>query len=667
MLPFPSSPPSRRSISPSHLLERPMDSDQESDPFTNHSSEIEAEIFEGFANVATVPEGEELESETQAYHSLVNEGGRPSHPLSLVESIISAPGQYRDILAFWQEQTDEWQVFTKQLSRWKIQIEKQNKLATWIEYINYELTRRDEYDKWLETCQPGYDAALAQLMDAQVLGPFEQVRTPTSDICRPSSLEIARLRDERRRAEEACETAKDRLSWRDPRRGPRTAQQMEREQRLFTEARERLRMINKRGYVISDFARKTHAYRFAQDRSERHELLLRWAMDQIPLIEDELRKEDQSAFVADLRGVPPNQDQVVERSFPIFQQLPPEIRHRIWGELIPRSPSVHFFDVLNHQRRRHLASYWSTEEFRVRATTSRDSGYLSVYTLLATCRESRHVVETYYMCRRRGIKCPLSGGSITFSEQPPDFRTFDWIPYDDMIVLNFPPKQVTHLPAGNAFTLSPGPGQAARRIGACVPAELLTMNQFSPADEGEGDDDAAQIALIPYFINKLHRPVHPDHETDSVSQGIWKLYLVIEGWVVNHVLMQLSMGLDTNIPLERWSSDPVAWLCQSARKEERTQLWRGIMEVNPEDAPPPGEPIDRQLWWLGSGDSALSSIDLGDAAQKGPGEKLREFMETLAQECDLLPWHKGFEGRRSPGLDGARGHGYREGESVGSS
>ncbi|UKZ75067.1 hypothetical protein TrVFT333_002739 [Trichoderma virens FT-333] len=621
MLPFPSSPPSRRSISPSHLLERPMDSDQESDPFTNHSSEIEAEIFEGFANVATVPEGEELESETQAYHSLVNEGGRPSHPLSLVESIISAPGQYRDILAFWQEQTDEWQVFTKQLSRWKIHIEKQNKLATWIEYINYELTRRDEYDKWLETCQPGYDAALAQLMDAQVLGPFEQVRTPTSDICRPSSLEIARLRDERRRAEEACETAKDRLSWRDPRRGPRTAQQMEREQRLFTEARERLRMINKRGYVISDFARKTHAYRFAQDRSERHELLLRWAMDQIPLIEDELRKEDQLAFVADLRGVPPSQDQVVERSFPVFQQLPPEIRHRIWGELIPRSPSVHFFDVLNHQRRRHLASYWSTEEFRVRATTSRDSGYLSVYTLLATCRESRHVVETYYMCRRRGIKCPVSGGSITFSEQPPDFRTFDWIPYDDMIVLNFPPKQVTHLPAGNAFTLSPGPGQAARRIGACVPAELLTMNQFSPADEGEGDDDAAQIALIPYFIDKLHRPVHPDHETDSVSQGIWKLYLVIEGWVVNHMLMQLSMGLDTDIPLERWHNGG-----------------------EPGGRAPPGEPIDRQLWWLGSGDSALSSIDLGDAAQKGPGEKLREFMETLAQECDLLPWHKGFEG-----------------------
>ncbi|QYS97556.1 hypothetical protein H0G86_004784 [Trichoderma simmonsii] len=692
MLPFPSSSPPRRSISPSqsHLLDRSMDSDEETDPFSNHSSEIEAEILLGFTNPSHRPPEGAVEAETFAYHALVSEGGRPSHPLSQLKSIVSAPGKYRDILAFWQDQSDEWQVFSKQLTRWRMflshqkssrrpprypnhleelterlerhsfalppgfdkppngfcrHIDQQNKLATWIEYINYEFTRRDEYDKWLETCQPGYDAALAQLMDAQVLGPFEQVRTPTSDICRPSSLEVTRRRDERRRAEEECETARNRLNWKDPLGGPRTSQQMEREQRLYTEARERLRMINKRGYVISDFARKTHAYRFAQERSERHELLLRWALDQIPLIEEELRREDQLALAGKIRGVSPSCDRSpTKQSFPLFQQLPPEIRHRIWCELIPRRPSVHFFDVLNHQRRRHLAPSWSTEEFRVRATTSRNSGYLSVYTLLATCRESRRLVEIYYMCRHRGIKCPLSGGTINFNEQPPDFRTFDWIPFDDLVVLNFPPIQVTHLPAGNAFTLSPGPNQAARNIGVCVPTEIMSMNHFSPTDEGEGDDDAAQIPLIPEFINKLHRPIHPDHENGIIRRGIWKLYLIVEGWVPNHMTMQVSVGIDTNTSVDKWAANHISWLSQSARKEERTQPWKNIMRVNPEDDPPPEDSNERRLWWLGSGDSALASLCPNDSVQKSAARRLREFMETLAGACDLQPWHKGFNG-----------------------
>ncbi|KAL7949445.1 hypothetical protein V8C42DRAFT_310910 [Trichoderma barbatum] len=690
MLPFPSSPSGRLSTSSSHLHERAMSSDGETDPLSNRSSEIEAEMFLDFEPISNAPPDQAVETETLAYHSLVNEGGRPSHPLGMLQSIVSAPGKYRDILAFWQDQSDEWQVFSKQLTRWRMfmshqrssrhsirypnhleelterlerhsfalppafdkppngfckHIERQNKLATWIEYINYEFTRRDEYDKWLETCQPGYDAALAQLMDAQVLGPFEQVRTPTSDICRPSSLEVTRRRDERRRAEEACETAKKRLNWRDPLGGPQTSQQMERDQRLYTEARERLRLINKRGYVISDFARKTHAYRFAQDRSERHELLLRWALDQVPLIEEELRKDDQLALAAEIQGAPPIQEPVVEPYFLFFQQLPPEIRHRIWCELMPRTPSVHFFEVLNHQRRRHLAPSWSTEEFRVRATTARNSGYLSVYTLLATCRESRRLVETYYICRRRGVKCPLSGGTIRLSDNPPDFRTFDWIPHDDLIVLSFPPTQVARLPAGNAFTLSPGPEQAARNIGICVPTEIMSQNHFSPTDEGEGDDDAAQISLIPEFINRLHRPIHPDQQTNTVSRGIWKLYLIVEGWTTNHMAMQVTVGVDTNTPVDKWSDNYICWISQSARKEERTQLWKYIMGAKPDDDPfPEEESKKRQLWWLGSGDSALSSLCPDDRVQKAPAKRLREFMETLAAKVDLQPWHKGFEG-----------------------
>ncbi|KAL7933279.1 hypothetical protein V8C35DRAFT_305409 [Trichoderma chlorosporum] len=666
-----------------------MDSDEEMGSLPNPPADIQVNVVAGPTTIPNGPLDQALDSEKLAYHNLVREGGRPSHPLKLIRGIVSAPGKYRDILAFWQDRSDEWQVFSKQLIRWRMflshqkssrhtlrfpnhleelterlerhsfvlppgfdkapngfcrHIEQQSKLATWIEYVNYEFTRRDEYDKWLETCQPGYDAALAQLMDAQVLGPFEQVRSPTSDICRPSSLEITRQRDEQRRAEEACETAKNRLAWNDPLGRPRTTQQIEREQRLYTCARERLKTVNKRRYAIIDFARKTHAYRFAQERSERHELLLRWALDQVPLIEEELRKEDQLALAGKTPDVCPSQGQTTERRFPLFQQLPPEIRYRIWRELMPRKPSVHFFDVLNHQRRRHLAPSWSTEEFRVRATTSRDSGYLSVYTLLATCRESRRLVEIYYTCRRRGIKCPLSGGSINVTDQPPDFRTFDWIPFDDLIILNFPPTQVSHLPAGNAFTLSPGPNEAARQIGVCVPTEVMSMNQFSPTDEGEGDDDAAQIPLIPEFINKLHRPVHPDHDTGVVRRGIWKLYLIVEGWVPNHMTMQVSAGIDTNKPVDNWAADYVCWLSHSARREDRTQLWKNIPRANQDGEAPPEESSERQLWWLGSGGSALASLNPNDSVPKDAAKRLRDFMQTLTAAVDLQPWHKGFEG-----------------------
>lgn len=627
--------------------------------------------------------------ESIAYHALVNEGGRPSHPLSLLQSIVSAPGEYRDILAFWQDQSDEWQVFSKQLSRWQMfrahqraardpdrypnhieelterlerhsfqlpptfdkapngfsrHIDRQNKLATWIEYLNYEFTRRDEYDKWLETCQPGYDAALAQLMDAQVLKPFEKVRTPTNDICRPSSLEVTQRRDERRKAVEACENAKKRLHWRDPLGVAKTSQDTEQQERLYTEARERLRLINKRAYIVSDFARKTHTYRFALDRSERHELLLRWILDQIPLIEDELKEDEQSSSASEIQGDSIGYDHQVEPSFPRFRWLPPEIRHRIWAELMPRKPSVHFFEVLNHERKRHLAPSWSSEEFRVRATTTRDSGYLSVYTLLATCRESRRLVEMYYICQRRGLKCPLSGGTIKFSDQPPDFRTFDWIPAEDLVVLCFPPIQVAQLPPGNAFTLSPGPGQAARRIGICLPTDIMSMNHFNPMDDGEGDDDAAQISLIPEFINRLHRPVQPGHETNTIARGISKLYLIVEGWSTNHMSMQLTAGIDTNKPVDNWAGNYMNWVSQAASRDDRRARWKYILG-SANDEPPPEENDDkRQLWWLGSGRPALASLCPEDHVQKFQARRLCEFLETLATECDLQPWHKGFSG-----------------------
>ena len=41
-----------------------------------------------------------LEEEIKYYNTLVNKGGRPSHPVSLSRDILENPGEYREILSY---------------------------------------------------------------------------------------------------------------------------------------------------------------------------------------------------------------------------------------------------------------------------------------------------------------------------------------------------------------------------------------------------------------------------------------------------------------------------------------------------------------------------------------------------------------------------------------
>ena len=64
---------------------------------------------------------EDLQVETECYNALVDDGGRFSHSLSLLENIVKNSGEYCEILTFWQgkyPQEDEWRVFSSQLVRW---------------------------------------------------------------------------------------------------------------------------------------------------------------------------------------------------------------------------------------------------------------------------------------------------------------------------------------------------------------------------------------------------------------------------------------------------------------------------------------------------------------------------------------------------------------------
>ena len=109
------------------------------------------------ASTVTIDEEQEhlkrLQEETEAYHTLINDGGRPSHPLSLLESIGEDPGEYHEILSFWQaDHHNDWKVFTKQLERWESfrQLQKYSRGLHVHEYERERQWARDSgrYDDW---------------------------------------------------------------------------------------------------------------------------------------------------------------------------------------------------------------------------------------------------------------------------------------------------------------------------------------------------------------------------------------------------------------------------------------------------------------------------------------------------------------------------------------
>jgi hypothetical protein len=61
---------------------------------TRSSSVSSVSSISSVSTAPTLPYNEEgMQSETEAYNALVNDGGRPSHPLNLLEDIVKNPGE----------------------------------------------------------------------------------------------------------------------------------------------------------------------------------------------------------------------------------------------------------------------------------------------------------------------------------------------------------------------------------------------------------------------------------------------------------------------------------------------------------------------------------------------------------------------------------------------
>ncbi len=266
----------------------------------------------------------DLEKETECYNTLITEGGRPSHPVSLGRDIVETPGEYREILSYWQTRENDWEVFESQMRLWRdfgrwqqknreegrfpkyvegvkgrlaehgftrsFQLdedpERQDKLTTWIEYLDYEYWWYDKKMRFVKRHQPRYDEAWKKLVDSNVLRPSE---TEEFIWNLDSSFQHAGEED---RAERVVESAKSvvlsvQKATTDPRRFTISLDAAKAQSRLEGAIRS-LESIKRRNDLVSEFRKTTKNYRMSKKDAERRSILLRWILEQVPLIELEL-------------------------------------------------------------------------------------------------------------------------------------------------------------------------------------------------------------------------------------------------------------------------------------------------------------------------------------------------------------------------------------------
>lgn len=636
-----------------------------------------------------------MESEHEAYHALVADGGRPSHPLDLLKKVLAAPGKYRDILTFWQDRPDEWQVFTKQLRRWndfryfqllmrqtygfdgyagKLEAylthrqgfklpgafmtpagglsqdpRSQGELATWIEYLLFEYSKRHSYRCYMEKHEPRYREAWATLLKSGVLRRSEMHEDVALEICTPSSIAIARRMYEKRRTGYKLrgrpkappnETQLQRLA-------PKARRRLEIAWRKCTEIKKKLELMEHRDKQIAEFRGKTHAYRLAKDKLERHDALLRWALDQVPRIAEDMDRDRPSILPSietdEIRGK--KRTPTVRCTFRDFPRLPAELRHIVWTNCLPPRPTAHFFEVLNHPRKRHMAQHWSSSEFRVCATTEHDSGYRVIYSLLAVCQESRIIIANHYK------RLQQSPDPLAWQFPFPVFQDCNWIPPDDLIILCFPPKQAP-LPEKHAVTFSSGP---ARKVGIYFPKEMLLIAQFGVEDEGTGRmlryrdnipgivDDESQIPMIPEFLDRLCRDAgldDPEQQTAGPGKGgIKKLHVLYEGWRTWDCHVPEPGPWSSMKSLEACRDRGHMWRFDAARENESVNQWCKLTSL----CRAAGEPLCRGWWWLASGSNAVAGWDAYDVAERTPGRLINECRGVMERGCRVRGWSE-FEG-----------------------
>lgn len=175
--------------------------------------------------------------------------------------------------------------------------QKQDPLTTWIEYLNYEYWVHDRFADKAAKLQPRYETTLRDLMDADVLLPGE---TPDSVCDLHHGFIIQR---EKRVADEAVDAAeaavavaKKDLDTRDhAARRPRQEAELARVRANLKKAVEAADAVKKRSELIFAFGSVYNPFSQSRREAEKHEILLEWILDQVPLIEAEMAEAKEDA------------------------------------------------------------------------------------------------------------------------------------------------------------------------------------------------------------------------------------------------------------------------------------------------------------------------------------------------------------------------------------
>ena len=172
--------------------------------------------------------------------------------------------------------------------------DRQDKLATWIEFLDFEYLNYDKSADFVSRWQSQYDEAWKTLVDSKVLKPFETgesfdyffwLQQQNEKILAKKTVETATSA-----VKSAEKVLLKRLS------ASLSAQCLSRMEQKLSAARSKLIVAMKsleqfirRDKLISDFNQKTKSYAIAKDDVASQSRLLRWILQQVPLIELELK------------------------------------------------------------------------------------------------------------------------------------------------------------------------------------------------------------------------------------------------------------------------------------------------------------------------------------------------------------------------------------------
>ncbi|KAL2064732.1 hypothetical protein VTL71DRAFT_3870 [Oculimacula yallundae] len=294
--------------------------------------------------------GKGLEKESKDFNLLTKDGGRPSHPLNLTYDVAKDADAYREILRYWNGiDPNGWMVFGKQLQKWKrfrtVQrrmrtegplkdegffdhppqpgrfagyihairdrlskhgfdrpfqlnedLDQQDTLSTWIEYIYSVCLALDNYADTIERQQRSYDEAWKNLLGSKVMSPSETKELMwTLDFGLQISLEVREATRDVELATKSFQSAESAFKYapqlgsrygRDPsQRIAYTKQQLCAAKNKLVTASNALKFVTRRCKLIADFHIRTREYTCAKSDAKHENILLHWTLQQISSIE----------------------------------------------------------------------------------------------------------------------------------------------------------------------------------------------------------------------------------------------------------------------------------------------------------------------------------------------------------------------------------------------